>query len=141
MLRTGVSGASILDKIVASKEHEVARLKSIQKSLLRAVDDAPPTRPVLEQIAGNPNVAVIAEVKRKSPGAGPIDMEIDPVWLSGEYEAGGASAISVLTDCQWFGGALSDLEDVSRVRRIPVLRKDFVVDEVQLWESRAAARR
>lgn len=138
MVRTGVSGTSILDKIIASKEHEVTRLKSIRNKLLQSATNAPPTRPVLERIAGNPNVAVIAEVKRKSPGAGLIDMGIDPVGLSGEYESGGASAISVLTDGPWFGGALSDLEDVSRARRIPVLRKDFVVDEVQLWESRAA---
>lgn len=131
-------GADILERIVASKEEEVARLRGARREIARAAADALPPRPVLGPMAANPNVAVFAEVKRRSPGAGPIDPELDPVELSANYEAGGAQAVSVLTDGPWFGGSLADLEAVARARRVPVLRKDFVLDEVQIWEARAA---
>lgn len=83
-------------------------------------------------------MAVIAEVKRRSPGAGSIREDLDPSDLAAEYAGSGASAISVLTDRTYFGGGLDDLRRVrARVRR-PVLRKDFLIDPVQLDESRAA---
>lgn len=135
----GVSGgAGVLGRIVASKEAEIARLRARRRELIHAAEDAPPPRPVLEPIAASPSVAVFAEVKRRSPGAGPIAPDLDPVALSDEYEAGGARAVSVLTDGPWFGGSLADLRAVAAARRIPVLRKDFLVDEVQVWETRAA---
>ena len=135
----GVSGgAGVLGRIVASKEAEIARLRARRRELIRAAEDAPPARSVLGLIAASPRVAVFAEVKRRSPGAGPIAPELDPVALSDEYEAGGARAVSVLTDGPWFGGSLADLRAVAAARRIPVLRKDFLIDEVQVWETRAA---
>lgn len=135
----GVSGgAGVLGRIVASKEAEIARLRARRRELIHAAEDAPPPRPVLGPIAASPRVAVFAEVKRRSPGAGPIAPDLDPVALSDEYEAGGAQAVSVLTDGPWFGGSLADLRAVAAARRIPVLRKDFLIDEVQVWETRAA---
>ncbi len=131
-------GADILERIVDSKREEIARLRPVRRELARASEDAPPARPVLAPMAARPTVAVFAEVKRRSPGAGPIAPDLDPMAISAEYEAGGAQAVSVLTDGPWFEGSLADLKAVSRARRIPVLRKDFVLDEVQIWEARAA---
>ena len=135
----GVSGdAGVLGRIVVSKEAEIVRLRARRRELMHAAEDAPPPRRVLGPIAASPRVSVFAEVKRRSPGAGPIAPELDPVALSDEYEAGGARAVSVLTDGPWFGGSLADFRAVAAARRIPVLRKDFLIDEVQVWETRAA---
>ncbi|MFZ1791949.1 MAG: indole-3-glycerol phosphate synthase TrpC [Anaerolineae bacterium] len=85
------------------------------------------------------NVALIAEVKRASPSKGDlVKGRFDPVAIAKTYEANGAAAISVLTDEPFFRGALSYLSDVKRAVGIPVLRKDFVVDEYQIYEARAA---
>ena len=128
----------ILDRIVAGKRAEVGRLRALRRDLARAAEDAPPPRPFTEPLRQRGCVGVIAEVKRRSPGAGEIDPGLDPARLSAEYESGGAFAISVLTDTAWFGGALEDLEAVRGARGVPVLRKDFVIDAVQVTEARAA---
>jgi indole-3-glycerol phosphate synthase len=82
-------------------------------------------------------VSVIAEVKRASPSRGQMAAIADPAALAGEYEAGGAKVISVLTEQRRFGGSLDDLDAVRRAVQVPVLRKDFVVSSYQLWEGRA----
>lgn len=94
-------------------------------------------RPFLQGVRGA-SVAVVAEIKRRSPSAGAIREGLDPVAQGRAYAAGGAGAISVLTDGPYFGGSLGDLTAVSRAVRCPVLRKDFILDEVQLLEARAA---
>ena len=83
-------------------------------------------------------MAIIAEVKRRSPGAGPIREDLDAAGLSAEYARSGAAAISVLTDRDYFGGSLDDLRRARASARRPVLRKDFLVDPLQLAESRGA---
>lgn len=83
-------------------------------------------------------MAVIAEIKRRSPSAGAINPDLDPVALARQYAASHAAAISVLTEPEWFGGSLADLERVVESVRVPVLRKDFLVAEAQLLEARAA---
>jgi indole-3-glycerol phosphate synthase len=83
------------------------------------------------------DVAVIAEVKRASPSRGTMAHIADPAALAREYEAGGASIISVLTEPRHFGGSLDDLAAVREAVGVPVLRKDFVVSSYQLWEARA----
>jgi indole-3-glycerol phosphate synthase len=83
-------------------------------------------------------VTVIAEVKRSSPSKGALADIPDPALLAAEYEAGGAHAISVLTEQRRFGGSLDDLVAVRAAVDIPVLRKDFIVSSYQLWEARAA---
>ena len=128
----------ILERIVATKRDEVAALGRIRTDLRRAADDAPLSRPVPGPLGASPRVAVFAEVKRRSPGAGDIDTELDPVALSAEYESAGAAAVSVLTDGPWFGGSLDDLRAIRRARGVPVLRKDFVIDPLQVFEGRAA---
>src|SRR5438270_496018 len=85
-----------------------------------------------------PTVGVIAEVKRRSPSAGAIREDLDPATHARAYEHGGAVAISVLTDERHFGGTLDDLSRVVRCVSVPVLRKDFILDELQLYEARAA---
>ena len=128
----------VLDRIVAGKREEVRSLRSLGGRLRSLVDAAPPPRPALELLRRSGGISVIGEVKRRSPGAGEIDSALDPVRLSGEYEDSGAAAVSVLTDRQWFGGSLADLRQVRRERRIPVLRKDFVIDPLQVLEGRAS---
>lgn len=128
----------ILDRIVATKRDEVAALGRIRADLRRAADNAPPPRPVLGPLKASRHIGVFAEVKRRSPGAGDIDTGLDPVALSAEYESAGAAAVSVLTDGPWFGGSLGDLRAIREARGIPVLRKDFVIDPLQVLEGRAA---
>jgi len=85
----------------------------------------------------SPGVHVIAEVKRRSPSKGELAAISDPAALALEYEAGGASVISVLTEHRFFGGSLDDLVAVRAAVDVPILRKDFVVSSYQLWEARA----
>jgi indole-3-glycerol phosphate synthase len=85
-----------------------------------------------------PNVAVIAEVKRRSPSAGSIREDLDPVERAVLYGSHGASAISVLTDEPYFGGSMGDLRAAVKRAVVPILRKDFIVDELQILEARAA---
>ncbi len=85
-----------------------------------------------------PTVAVIAEVKRRSPSAGPIREDLDPAERAALYARHGAAAISVLTDGPYFGGSIHDLRAASQRSSVPVLRKDFILDEVQILEARAA---
>ena len=133
-----VTDPHILERIVAGKAAEVEALKDVRADLLRAAADAPAPREVLPAMGRSDNVGVIAEVKRRSPGARDIDTGLDPVALASEYEEGGAVAISVLTDSRWFGGSLDDLLAVRARGGAAVLRKDFVVDAVQVVEARAA---
>ncbi len=136
----GVRGAAVpgvLERIVKSKRAEVEALRTVRADLSHAAGDAPGPRPVLEPLRRNANVSLIAEVKRRSPAAGNIDAGLDPSELAAGYEEGGASAISVLTDSRWFGGSLDDLLDVRGACGLPVLRKDFVIDPVQVTEARA----
>ncbi len=132
------AGGDILERIVATKTGEIGALRRIRVDLRRAAEDAPPPRPVLGPMRERSRVGVIAEVKRRSPGAGEIDPGLDPAALSAEYEAAGAMAVSVLTDGPWFGGSLDDLRAVREARSVPVLRKDFVIDPLQVYEARAA---
>ncbi len=83
-------------------------------------------------------VNVIAECKRRSPSRGLLVQAYDPAVLAGTYETGGAAAVSVLTEPSFFDGSIDDLERVRATTSLPVLRKDFIVDEYQLYEARAA---
>lgn len=131
------AGGGVLGRIAEAKREEAASLRARRRDLLGAARDARPPRPVLEKLRGGATLAVVAEVKRRSPGAGEISLRLDPARLAAEYEAGGAAAVSVLTDGPWFGGSLADLGAVGAATALPVLRKDFVVDPVQVPESRA----
>jgi indole-3-glycerol phosphate synthase len=104
--------------------------------LERAAQTGPPIRPFPG--APVPTVGVIAEVKRRSPSQGAIREDLDPVAHARAYVRGGAVAVSVLTDEPHFGGSIDDLRSVAAAITAPVLRKDFVINEVQIHEARAA---
>src|SRR5262249_22488808 len=84
-----------------------------------------------------PGISVIAEVKRRSPSAGDLNLELDPADLAIRYTDGGASCLSVLTDAKYFGGSISDLQAARSATTLPVLRKDFTVDERDVADARA----
>ncbi|MFC4943665.1 indole-3-glycerol phosphate synthase TrpC [Pseudonocardia sp. GCM10023141] len=116
---------------LADREREVplAELKARAAGTAAALDPLPAFRA--------PGVAIIAEVKRRSPSKGALADIPDPASLAGQYAAGGAAAISVLTEQRRFGGSLADLAEVRKAVAVPVLRKDFMVTPYQLWEARA----
>lgn len=125
------------DIIVGVREDLAARQSRVSLDELKArAATMPATRPVLPVLRGE-DVAVIAEVKRRSPSKGALATIADPAALAAEYEAGGAHVISVLTEERRFGGSLADLAAVRAAVDIPVLRKDFIVSSYQLWEARA----
>ena len=132
------SPGDVLQKIVETKQSEVEALRRNFSGLRDRADDAPPPRDFIASLRGGDTVSVIAEIKRRSPGAGAIRTDLDPRRLGPRYESGGASALSVLTDAEYFGGSLGDLAEVRRLVEIPVLRKDFVIDESQVYEARGA---
>lgn len=133
-----MGGGTILDKILATKRREVARQKQLvpQRYLEARIREASPPRPFRDGLRGE-HVAVIAEVKRASPSKGILAPNFDPVAVARRYEAGGAAAVSVLTDEPYFGGELAFLPRVKDVTSKPVLRKDFIIDPYQVWEARA----
>jgi indole-3-glycerol phosphate synthase len=132
--------ATILDRIVETKWGEIAAARAAvpDAQLERRIAHAPPARDFRAAIRRLAQITVIAEVKKASPSAGVIRADFDPVAIATTYEAHGAAAISVLTDVEHFQGRLSYLTDVRAAVRVPVLRKDFVLDRYQLLEARAA---
>jgi indole-3-glycerol phosphate synthase len=135
-----VKGASVnvLDSILDGVREDLAqRQREVPLADLKArVAGMPPARDPLPAFRST-DVSIIAEVKRKSPSKGALADIPDPASLAAEYEAGGAAAISVLTEQRRFGGSLADLAAVRKAVDLPVLRKDFVVTPYQLWEARA----
>jgi len=128
-----------LEEILRVKRDEIERLRPRAAELDRqakARTDFRGFRTALE--SSDKTIAVIAEVKRASPSAGVIAEKFDPVEIARNYERNGANAASVLTDTQFFQGKLQDLADVRDAVSIPLLRKDFVLDEVQIAESAAS---
>ncbi len=131
---------TILDRIVATKRDEIAAAKRrVPASELQLqLSDAPPTRDFFAALAADGPIKLIAEVKKASPSAGLIRDDFDPLAIATTYEAHGASCISVLTDEHYFQGHLDYLSRIRHVVGIPVLRKDFILDEYQLVEARVA---
>jgi indole-3-glycerol phosphate synthase len=127
-----------LERIVATKRTEVARLASELSDLKRKAASAAEPRDFRGALARPASLALIAEVKRRSPGAGAIRPDLDPAGLASSYASAGAAAISVLTDGEYFHGSLADLSAIRASVPAPVLRKDFLISEVQVWEARAA---
>jgi indole-3-glycerol phosphate synthase len=132
----------VLDEILANKrlEIEAARVRLPQADLeaaCRALGPARELEPALRS-AGAGGVRLIAEVKKASPSRGTLNAVLDPAIHARAYAGAGVSAISVLTDEKYFRGALEDLVAVRAAVELPLLRKEFILDEYQLWESRAA---
>lgn len=131
---------NILDKIVATKREEIGMLKKVKP--LAALKDnqayAQPCISLTERLTLPGVTPVIAEFKRKSPSKGWIFEEADPEWVPKGYAEGQAAAISVLTDLQYFGGTISDLQLAkAHATQVPILRKDFTIDAYQLHEAKS----
>jgi indole-3-glycerol phosphate synthase len=131
---------TILDTIVEEKRREVARLpqRSISVADLKAALEARGGRRDFAGALRKPKsgaVALIAEVKKASPSAGVIRPDFNPVQIAREYEAAGASCLSVLTDEKFFQGSLRYLQQIRGAVNLPLLRKDFIIDERQLLEA------
>ncbi len=129
----------MLERIVEATRDEVARRREIAPlaDLERAIIDRPEPRPFQEALS-QPWISVIAEHKRRSPSAGTIREGVTVEDVVNAYEAGGAAALSILTEPFHFGGSLDDLRAARAATNLPVLRKDFIVEPYQLYESAAA---
>jgi indole-3-glycerol phosphate synthase len=131
---------TILDTIVAEKRQEVARLpkRSLSSAELRAAWELRGDRRDFAAALRTPkvgSVALIAEVKKASPSAGVICPDFDPIRIARQYESAGASCLSVLTDEKFFQGSLGYLKQIRQAVKLPLLRKDFIIDERQILEA------
>jgi indole-3-glycerol phosphate synthase len=129
---------SVLNEILDGVRADLAaRQREVTLDQLKDMAGRAPSPKDAMPVLKGEDVAVIAEVKRASPSKGAMAAIADPAGLAVDYEAGGASVISVLTEQRRFGGSLADLAAVRAAVQVPVLRKDFVVSSYQLWEARA----
>ena len=130
---------TILDKIIAHKRREVAeRRVSITPSLMRQSElFNQPRQSLVQALRGSDKTGIIAEFKRRSPSKGWINEKANAAEIAAGYESAGASALSILTDGEFFGGSNADLIGAFLTVKIPILRKDFIVDEYQIVEARS----
>ena len=127
---------SVLDSIIEGVREDLATRRLPMSQLLEAIAVAPPVRDCLAALLTD-DISVIAEVKRSSPSKGALAPITDPAGLAANYAEAGATVISVLTEQRRFGGTLADLDAVRRAVELPILRKDFMIDEYQFYEARA----
>lgn len=134
--------SDILQRILAAKRAEIERSRASVPlaELERRAAAASPVRgfaAALRARVARKSPAVIAEIKRASPSRGMIRADFDPARIAASYEANGAACLSVLTDREFFGGSPEDLKSARAACRLPVLRKDFIIDPYQVFEARA----
>ena len=129
---------SILQKIVENTETNLVQKKAelSLEQIKTALDDLHLPRGRFKDNISNKDEAIIAEIKKASPSAGVISEDFDPIKKAIEYEAFGASALSILTEEDFFMGSVSYLKDVKKITNLPILRKDFMIDEYQIYESK-----
>ena len=129
---------SILQKIVENTETNLVQKKGelSLEQIKTALDDLHLPRGRFKENISNKDEAIIAEIKKASPSAGVISEDFDPIKKALEYEAFGASALSILTEEDFFMGSVSYLKDVKKITNLPILRKDFMIDEYQIYESK-----
>jgi len=121
---------NILNKIIENKKNELLTIQNIKK--VRNYKFSP--RSLYQSLKGK-EISIIAEIKMKSPSEGDIFKNCDYIQIAKEYESAGASAISVLTDHKFFGGNIKILQEVRNAVNIPVIRKDFIIDNLQIIET------
>ncbi|PWI57056.1 indole-3-glycerol phosphate synthase TrpC [Sulfoacidibacillus thermotolerans] len=130
---------TILERILATKKTEVAKLRErmTASEWEQSIESLPAPKPFVESLQGKSPVALIAEIKKASPSKGVIAANFDPIAMAKGYERAGASALSVLTDREYFQGSSNVLQSVRIITQLPILRKDFIIDEWQVYETRA----
>jgi indole-3-glycerol phosphate synthase len=139
-METGTRSKNILDRIVEARRESVAHRKRVlpEVALKIAIEKKiPPPRDFASALTRN-GINIIAELKKASPSKGLLREEYASAVLASGLEAAGAAALSVLTEEDFFHGSLGDLKEASRVTKVPILRKDFIIDPWQVWEARAA---
>jgi len=131
---------NILERIVEARRESVAHRKRVlpEAALRMAVEKKVAAPRDFPSALTRPGVRIIAEMKKASPSCGVIRSDFAPALLAADLEKAGATALSVLTEEDFFSGSLADLKEASRVTSIPILRKDFILDPWQVWETRAA---
>jgi len=127
---------SVLASIIEGVREDLAARRLPMGQLQEALETAPAVRDCLPFLVSS-EVSVIAEVKRSSPSKGALASIGDPAGLAATYEEAGAQVVSVLTEQRRFGGSMADLDAVRKAIDLPILRKDFMVDEYQFYEARA----
>lgn len=129
---------NVLDQIIEGVREDLAERKKLVElnKLIAKLSEVNPVIDVLPSLQSS-KLSVIAEVKRSSPSKGALAQISDPAALALSYQTGGATAVSVLTESRKFGGSLADLSAVRSAVNIPILRKDFTIDEYQIFEARA----
>ena len=129
---------NILDEIVANTKSklEIKKSEIDIEELLSKIDNKWMEESNFKKSLLNKDEAIIAEIKKASPSAGIISEDFDPVSKAKEYESFGAAALSILTEEDYFLGSISDLVDVKKVSDLPILRKDFIIDAFQIYESK-----
>lgn len=130
---------NILNKIILEKKKQIqlAKKKRPLDNLIQGLKDAPEARSFKKALNKKGRLSLIAEIKKASPSAGIIRNNFNPVEIAKLYERSGADCLSVLTDEKFFGGRLDYIQKIKKEVRLPVLRKDFIIDEYQIYESRA----
>ena len=128
--------ALYLDSILVSHREAVAADTRSTSELVERAQQMDPARGFVEALRSAPTLGVIAEVKRRSPSKGDLNLGLDPAELSSAYAAGGAACCSVLTDEQYFGGSVADLQAVREAVDVPILRKDFTVAPNDVLDAR-----
>lgn len=127
---------NILDKIIRHKKQELKKHKRVSlKQLLRDLRIQGRRRSFKKAISKKDKLCIIAEIKKKSPSAGVLRKDFNPVRLAKGLERQGVDALSVLTDKKFFGGNISFIPKIRKKVRLPILRKDFIIDEYQVYES------
>jgi indole-3-glycerol phosphate synthase len=126
---------SVLHSIIEGVREDLAARRLPMGQLQEALETAPTVRDCLPFLISS-EMSVIAEVKRSSPSKGALAPITDPAGLAAQYEEAGAHVVSVLTEQRRFGGSLADLDAVRKAIELPILRKDFMVDEYQFYEAR-----
>ena len=129
---------NILQSIVANTKAKLIHKKEelSLKQIKSSLEDLDLPRGRFKDNISNKDEAIIAEIKKASPSAGVISKDFDPIKKAIEYEAFGASALSILTEEDFFMGSVNYLKDVKKITNLPILRKDFIIDEYQIYESK-----
>jgi len=129
---------NILDEIIDAKKRKLISKKSelSLEDIISKIEMISPTKASFKASLLDKEEAIIAEIKKASPSAGIISENFDPISKAKEFEEKGAAALSILTEEDYFLGSIQYLKDVKSISNLPILRKDFIIDEYQIYESR-----